>query len=129
MCKNILLELTFDGLPPSGNRRTRVNKQTGTIYTDSAVRGWMDDTILQVRQKRRRMWTHGREMWVDVTFYTAQPHAHDLDNMLKCLLDAVMAGLSDAKTPPDHWIRSIMAAKQKRDWEATCIVVYEEARS
>lgn len=123
---SILLELTLDGIPPSGNRRTRVNKQTGTIYTDGAVAGWMDDVAFRVRRERRKEWTHGREMWVDVTVFTPRPHTFDLDNMLKCLMDAVMRGLSDAKTPPDHWVRSVKAAKQKRSWAAVTIIVYEE---
>lgn len=124
----LLCDVTIAGLPPSKNRRTRFNRATGTIHTSEEVRDWMDTTAFMVRKARVRAWTWGRPIHMTVCLYARTLYKWDLDGALPCLVDAVMAGLSDGtKRPPDQWIVHIDAGKERAEAPCVHVVVEEEA--
>lgn len=111
-----LLDVWIDGVPPSKNRRTRMNTQTGRLYTEPSVREWMEQTAAQVRRDRKRSWSEGAEMRFHVVLNCSKKHMHkiDLDGILPCLIDAVCAGLvgdNERMRPPDQWVVGVEAWK------------------
>ncbi len=112
----VLLDITLDSLPPSKNRRTAINKQTGHLYTSGEARSWMETTMLLVRQAKTRSWQQDQEVSMMVCFYSPWVHRFDLDGALGCRIGAVFAGLLsptlETKRPPDQWIMHIDASKE-----------------
>lgn len=130
MSADCLLDMLIVGLPPSKNRRTRVNKKKGTIYTEGSVRAWMEAVAFDVHHQRKMAWEPGMHLTIIVRFWCTENHLWkwDVDGALPCLVDAVCAGLmpDDRKRPPDEWVTTLLAIKEKADWDSTHITVNVE---
>ena len=85
----------------------------------------MQAIALMARTERKCAWEPGMQMSVAVLIESPHAFTFDLDGAMPCLIDAVLAGLSDRKNPPDQWITELVARKRKTpSVEQTFINVY-----
>jgi Holliday junction resolvase RusA-like endonuclease len=122
-----LLDIWLPGVIPSKNARTRVNTQTGRLYTEPSVRAWMEEVAFSVRRKRTAFWQKGMDMEMFVVVHCSDKGVwkFDLDGALPCLVDAVCEGLmpDDRKRPPDEYITHLEAWKLRDDKDGVLVRV------
>jgi Holliday junction resolvase RusA-like endonuclease len=117
-----VLAITLPGLPPALNHQyAYAGMRGGKRRTPEAI-AWQDGATAAVRSARNEAgWTAPPRspLTVFVVFEAPDIYRWDIDGRLKCLLDAVAAGLGH----DDRWIAHLTVIKMRRAFPMTRIRV------
>ena len=83
-----LLEIEFDGLPPSVNQMYR-NARVNTRYKTEKTREFQEKVVALMKKNRVLPNVFTGSIFVNVIFYVSDNRKWDIDNRLKVLFDCL----------------------------------------